>query len=306
MRITLLFVFIMAITGCIGTDLVDVPLGPSAAEAVIEESELSLIKEDTFTLSYKLISIDGSEVAAEWEWSSRDFSIADVDQKGTVTAYEPGQTWVDGIANGSFRDSILVTVVADANAIASVRIEGDTTNMEIDEMRQLTAVLRNVAGDVLVGEVSWMSNNTAIASVDDNGLVTAVSDGVTNIVGISDDVSSVPFEIAVGANHVTRTGMFSGRNGYNAQGTAILETIGAETILAFGGNFITQSGPGLYVYLSPNAQNVVGGLSLGELKSTSGAQAYDLPGSANPAMYDYVIIYCKPFGVLFAVAALEE
>ena len=305
MRVTVFLVLVLTMTACIGTDLVDIPLGPAPSAAVIEESELSLIKGDSYTLSYKLIATDGSEVAAEWEWSCRNLTIADVSQEGTVIAYEPGQAWVDGVANGSFHDSVLVTVAENPDAIASVTIEGDTTNMMAGDTRQLTAVLRNVSGDVLTGDVSWQSNDPDIASIDDNGLVSAVTDGKTTIVATSDNISSVPFEIIVGSSNVTRTGMFSGRNGYNAMGTAILETIEDQTILAFGGDFVTQSGPGLYVYLSPNAENVTGGLSLGELNSTSGAQAYELPGGADPGQYDYVIIYCQPFGVLFAVAPLE-
>lgn len=305
MRATVFLIFLMTLVSCIGTDLVDVPLGPSASEAIITENELSLIKGESYTLTYKLIATDGSEVPAQWEWSCRDLTVADVSQEGTVIANEPGQAWVDGIANGSFHDSVLVTVAENPDAIASVSIEGDTTNMMVGEMRQLTAVLRNVAGDVLVGDVSWLSNDANVASINDSGLVAAISNGTTSIVATSDNINSVPFNIMVGSTNLTRTGMFSGRNGYNAKGTAILETVESETVLSFGGDFLTQSGPGLYVYLSPNEANVTGGLSLGPLDSTSGAQAYELPGGADPALYDYVIIYCQPFGVLFAVAPLQ-
>jgi uncharacterized protein YjdB len=305
MRIFVFFLVLISMTGCIGTDFVDVPLGPAASEAIIVESELGLIKGDSYTLSYKLLATDGSEVAAEWEWSSRDLSVADVDQEGTVIAYEPGQTWVDGVANGSFHDSVLVTVTDNPNAITSVSIVGDTTNMTVGGMRQLIAVLRNLAGDVLTGDVNWLSNDPSIASVDDSGLVSALTDGKTSIVATSDNISSVPFDVAVGSTNMTRTGMFSGRNGYNAMGTAVLETIGEVTTLTLGSDFSTESGPGLYVYLSPNEQNVTGGLSLDMLTSTTGAQAYELPGGADPAQYDYAVIYCQPFNILFAVAPLQ-
>jgi len=305
MRATVFFVFVFFMTACIGTDLVDIPLGPAPSEAVIAESELSLIKGETYTLTYKLIDTDGGEVPAQWEWSCRNLTIADVSQEGTVMAFEPGQAWVDGIANESFHDSVLVTVVDNQDAVASVTIEGDTTNMMVGETRQLTAVLRNVAGDVLTGDVSWTINNPAIASINDNGLVSAVADGATSAIATSENINSIPFDVVVGNNDATRTGMFSGRNGYHAEGTAVLETIDVMTVLAFGSDFSTQSGPGLYVYLSPNEQNVTGGLSLGPLDSTSGAQAYELPEGADPAKYDYVIIYCQPFGVLFAVAPLQ-
>lgn len=305
MRTTILLFFIGSMAGCIGTDLVDIPLGPVPSEAVIVETELSLITGDSYTLSFKLLDTDGSEVPAEWEWSSRNPTVAEVDQLGAVMAFEPGQVWIDGVANGSFHDSVLVTVAVDSDAIASVSVEGETTNMLVSDTRQLTAVLLNVDGDELVGEVSWMSNDDAIASIDENGLVTALSNGTTSMIATSSNINSVPFDIVVGSTDMTRTGMFSGKNGYTAMGTATLQTMGANSSLSFGSDFATQSGPGLYVYLSPNENSVSGGLSLGKLKSTSGVQSYDLPGGADPTLYDYVIIYCKPFGVLFGGAPLQ-
>ncbi len=61
----------------------------------------------------------------------------------------------------------------------------------------------------------------------------------------------------------------------------------------------------MYIYLSPEEEGVSGGVNLGELKSTSGAQTYAIPASVDPADFDYVIIYCQPFGVPFGTATLE-
>ena len=297
--------FAALIGGCIGTDFVDQPLAPAGSKAEIEPSSLSLNVDEEYPLDFMLVAVDGSELAATWTWSSRAADVAIVDNNGLVKAIAAGQTWIDGIANQMFADSVLVTVVADVNAIASITVEGDTTNLDVGETRQLTAVLRNINGDILSGTVDWSSLNPDVAAVDNSGLVTAKTDGVTSIVASAGSVSSVPFELTVGESVISRTGTFSGRNGYHAEGTAILTTSGNNSNLYFDADFQTQSGPGLYVYLTPNESNVAGGLSLGPILSTTGEQTYTLPGSADPDDYNYVIIYCQPFGVLFGVAPLQ-
>jgi len=80
---------------------------------------------------------------------------------------------------------------------------------------------------------------------------------------------------------------------------------GDQAVLKFSSDFVCQNGPGLYIYLSPISSGVTGGLSLGMIKSTSGAQEYELPNGSNPDLYDHVIIYCQPFGVLFGAASFE-
>lgn len=76
-------------------------------------------------------------------------------------------------------------------------------------------------------------------------------------------------------------------------------------ILVFGENFKVTNGPDLLVYLSPNAAEEPLGefASLGNLKSTSGKQAYNLP--SNYSDYKTVVIWCRAFSVTFATAELQ-
>lgn len=68
-------------------------------------------------------------------------------------------------------------------------------------------------------------------------------------------------------------------------------------------DFKTDSGPGLYVYLSVDktANDYV---SLGKLKVTEGNMNYDVPQGTNTTKYSFVLIWCKPFSVLFGHAEL--
>ena len=91
----------------------------------------------------------------------------------------------------------------------------------------------------------------------------------------------------------------------NVTGTATLDNSGSTAVLTFDSDFQTQYGPGLYVYLSPNANNVNGGVDLGKIKSTSGEQSYNIPSNVNPDDFDHVIIFCQPFRVPFGSANLQ-
>ena len=104
---------------------------------------------------------------------------------------------------------------------------------------------------------------------------------------------------------MSRTGTFRGVNGYNAEGTAVLDEASNDRTLEFLADFRTQNGPGLYIYISPSSSNVTGALNLGEITSTTGAQVYDIPSTAQLDGLDHVIIYCKPFGIPFGFATLE-
>lgn len=68
-------------------------------------------------------------------------------------------------------------------------------------------------------------------------------------------------------------------------------------------NFSTTNGPDLKVYLSKEIQPV-NFIRLGDLKSTSGNQVYDITGSPDFSEYRYALIHCEQFNHLFGAAEL--
>jgi len=106
-------------------------------------------------------------------------------------------------------------------------------------------------------------------------------------------------------------GTFGGADDFHqGSGTAVIVRTGAQRILRFE-EFRVTNGPDLYVYLAEHAQPrsrqdvAQGYLSLGKLKGNVGAQNYEIPPETDLAKYRSVVIYCQPFHVVFATAALE-
>ena len=75
--------------------------------------------------------------------------------------------------------------------------------------------------------------------------------------------------------------------------------------------FSATNGPDLHVLLataaSPTSSSDLGDYTdLGQLKGNIGNQNYEIPTDVDVSQYHSVVIYCKPFHVVFAVASLAS
>ena len=117
----------------------------------------------------------------ELEWTSADETIAVVDQNGVVRGVDAG---VDG------RETVITVTSKDSGVSATcvVRVTKDVVGVELDctykrmvagKSFQLTATV--IPTDATNKNVIWTSSDTAIATVDNNGKVTAVAGGTAVI-----------------------------------------------------------------------------------------------------------------------------
>ena len=130
-------------------------------------------------------------------WSSSDASVATVDTAGLVTAVSAGSTQITAAA-GEARAVAAVIVELRASSIAVEPRElgfaalGDTA--------RLTAVAMDANGHPIDGaRVTWTSADTAVATVDEAGLVTAAGNGGTTIKATSGSASA---EVGVAVEQV--------------------------------------------------------------------------------------------------------
>jgi hypothetical protein len=102
-----------------------------------------------------------------------------------------------------------------------------------------------------------------------------------------------------------RTGSFVGVGDgiHNAEGMAkVLPLQDGGNILRLENLHVTN-GPDLYVYLATD-RSASDFVSLGKLKANNGNQNYDIPTETDLTKYDTVLIWCRPFSVLFGSAEL--
>ncbi len=104
------------------------------------------------------------------------------------------------------------------------------------------------------------------------------------------------------------TGEFMGADDFHfGRGQALLiETAPGRYTLRFE-NFSVRNGPDLFVYLSPDPHGYgENALELGRLKATDGSFNYEIPPGTDVSRFKSVIVWCKPFSVLFASAPLAD
>lgn len=141
----------------------------------ISSREAALKEEETLQLSAEVSPADATN--KKIIWSSRDESIAIVNQEGLVRAVRNGETeiWAVSDENHEYRAVCRITV-----GIPVTGITLSETEKTLAAGRKFTlraAVLPENAGNK---NLVWLSSNTSVASVD-NGVVTAVSDGTAAI-----------------------------------------------------------------------------------------------------------------------------
>lgn len=104
-------------------------------------------------------------------------------------------------------------------------------------------------------------------------------------------------------NSLLAQGMFKPR-AHEVQGNAFLIEKEGKKFLRFE-NFETINGPDLHIYLSSElaADDFV---DLGQIKATKGNVNYEIPDNIDTSKYNKVLVWCKPFGVLFSYAGLSS
>ncbi len=100
-------------------------------------------------------------------------------------------------------------------------------------------------------------------------------------------------------------GMFTGADSsHKASGSAyIFQSTNGSRFLRLE-SFQTTNGPDLYIYLASDtgASDFV---DLGRLKGNIGNQTYAIPSDVDISNYEYTLICCKMFSVLFGNAKLN-
>ncbi|HZB15915.1 MAG TPA: DM13 domain-containing protein [Nitrososphaeraceae archaeon] len=103
-----------------------------------------------------------------------------------------------------------------------------------------------------------------------------------------------------------RTGSFVGVGDgiHNAEGEAKIIPFqdGDKNILRLE-NLRVTNGPDLYVYLATD-KTTSDFVNVGKLKANNGNQNYEIPAGTDLTKYDTVLIWCRPFSVLFGSAKL--
>lgn len=150
----------------------------------IEQKEIFLkFKEDSVQLKVKVLDKKGKIIQkAKCEFSSDNPSIATVDQNGKVSAVGSGETEIKArykklIASVPVKVLILKTLKLDFPIAGVYEAQGPTNS----KFKLLITAKDEKGQDVDPEVLSFTSSNPAVATVDKDGTLNLLSDGITTI-----------------------------------------------------------------------------------------------------------------------------
>ncbi len=211
-------------------------------------------------------------------------------------------TLVVAFLTGCIGDDIILDTVEE-----KVRITNPIDSLKTGDSFTFEAKYFNNIGQEESRFVLWSSSDTSLLSVDNDGIATGKAlGGATLTASVDvDGTKSVSDQIAIIVNTQTTSASFTERTGelkttstYILQGSFVLRKEGAGLVLDLEGDYQASSSlPGLYVYMTNNINSIDGALELGKVPVFSGAHSYDVPVGVGLNTYNYLLYYCKPFGV---------
>ena len=184
-----------------------------------------------------------------------------------------------------------------------LRITNPIDEIEVGTNYQfMTTYLNNVGIEESI-DVSWASDDENILTVTDDGTVTAVALGTTQLTAVAIDTDiSTTFPLTVGESTVItevemRTGTIEPSSFYELDGDFTMTQEGDDVKIVFEDNYVASAAlPGLYIYLTNNPNTINGALEIGEVTTFSGAHEYTVP-SQDINTYSHILYFCKPFNV---------
>lgn len=170
----------------------------AVSRVVLNKTTLSLVKGGSETLT-AIISPD-TATNKKVTWTSDKLAVATVDDSGKITAVGAGTATITvTTADGNKTATCKVTVTA-----PSLTLNKATANLSVGDTVTLKATVSAAAGNSVI----WTSDKPAVATVDDNGNVTAVAAGtavITATLGSGADALTATCKVTVSKKKVTIT-----------------------------------------------------------------------------------------------------
>ena len=163
---------------------------------VASTNHLSINVGETRQITYTIIPANATDKTVTY--SSSDNSKVSVDQLGNIRALEEGDVLITiTCSNGVSTDcQVVVSAVSEVVAVTGISLNKTNVNMHTGDTLTLKATIS--PANATNKSVKWESSAPTVASIDNNGLVTALSDGSATITCTSVSNASVSANCTIG------------------------------------------------------------------------------------------------------------
>jgi len=226
---------------------------------------------EALPISGEALDANGHAIAeAEFVWASSDASVVRIDASGLLVAVAPGEAEITA-ASAAVTGRVAVTVVAPVPT--AVAVTPDTVAFTaLGQTRQLAASVRHQAGLVMTApDVAWSSTDTAVATVDGSGLVTAVGNGAATVTATSGTVSeSATVSVAQTVASVTVSPAAVELSGLGATAQLTAEASDANGHLVAGADFSWESSDVAVLTVNTSGLVTTAGAGTARITATAG------------------------------------
>lgn len=175
----------------------------ATTKITLNQSVIRIMQRDTYQLTYTIEP--NYATVKSVKWSTSDASVARVDSLGLVTGIGEGEARIRATAaDGSGVYAECVVIVTPIISTTSVRIDTLETTMVVGDSRTMTA--RVLPRNTTEG-IRWVSEDTSVVTIDNNGNLRAVGPGVAQVTAISSvsgiESSSTITVLGLNASNVT-------------------------------------------------------------------------------------------------------
>ena len=152
----------------------------------LNKSTAEMLVDDNLTLSATITPSNATNKNVEW--SSSDNSIATVDN-GIVKAIKVGTVTITAKTMDGSDLSASCTITVMPKVATSISLNETAKDIQIGNTLQLVSTI--LPSDIANKTVEWLTSDASVATVDENGLVTAIKPGVATITAKTTDGSDL-------------------------------------------------------------------------------------------------------------------
>ncbi len=149
---------------------------------ILNPGSIELKEVETQTIGLTVLPENATDKTVQWTIDNA--SVASI-ENGTVTALAPGTATITVVANeGKITATCLVTVVKEEIPLAPVLVSAVTLNkttLKLEEGATEKLEITILPDSAANKSVEWSSSDSSVATIDENGTVTAIKKGTAVI-----------------------------------------------------------------------------------------------------------------------------
>lgn len=140
---------------------------------------------NTMELAINFLPAEANDL--QWEWTSTDENIVSVDENGVIKGEGVGTASIT-VTNGTMTSEPVLVSVSTPIFVTGITVLDETYQFSsLNRTYQASATLAPI--DASNQTISWSSNNEAVVTVSETGLLTSIAEGVATITVTSEDGS---------------------------------------------------------------------------------------------------------------------